>query len=85
MEPNHVFVAQHDPAAYKVSMRVKAPELPAGAVNTTVWVLRNLMKDAGLDAARHGTDQWNPLGDLIQQGDKVLLKPNWVMGENGLR
>ena len=33
---------------------------------------------AGLDLERHGTPDWNPLGDLIAPGETVLLKPNLV-------
>ena len=37
----------------------------------------------GLDSARYGTKDWNPLGVYISHGDTVLLKPNFVMHENG--
>jgi uncharacterized protein (DUF362 family) len=32
----------------------------------------------GLDAGRFGTEDWNPLGDLVQLGQTVLVKPNLV-------
>jgi uncharacterized protein (DUF362 family) len=32
----------------------------------------------GLDAAHQDTADWNPLGDVVQPGDRVLIKPNWV-------
>jgi len=32
----------------------------------------------GLDAARFGTRDWNPLGELIRPGSSVLLKPNMI-------
>jgi uncharacterized protein (DUF362 family) len=35
-----------------------------------------------LDDANYGTAQWNPLGDLIHSGDRVLLKPNFVLHRN---
>jgi uncharacterized protein (DUF362 family) len=41
-------------------------------------VFRNL----GYDAARAGTPDWNPLGALIQPGDRVLIKPNFVTSKN---
>lgn len=37
----------------------------------------------GLDYARYGTKDWNPLGAYISRGETVLLKPNFVMHENG--
>jgi hypothetical protein len=36
----------------------------------------------GYDAARYGQRQWNPLGCLIQPGQTVLLKPNFVLDTN---
>jgi uncharacterized protein (DUF362 family) len=38
---------------------------------------------AGLDPAHKGSSSWNPLSDLIAQGQKVVVKPNWVYHENG--
>lgn len=39
----------------------------------------------GYDAERFGTNEWNPLGEFINQGDCVLLKPNLVMDVNHLQ
>jgi uncharacterized protein (DUF362 family) len=36
----------------------------------------------GFDAARAGTADWNPLGDLVQPGDRVVIKPNFVTNKN---
>lgn len=41
-----------------------------------------LFREAGLDAARVGTSSWNPLGDIIREGDSVTIKPNWVHHHN---
>ena len=35
-----------------------------------------------LDGRNFGTARWNPLGELIQPGQQVLIKPNWVHHEN---
>lgn len=32
----------------------------------------------GLDSERYGSAKWDPLGDFINKGDLVLLKPNFV-------
>ena len=37
---------------------------------------------AGSDGARAGTADWNPLGELVQPGDRVVLKPNFVSNKN---
>ncbi|HEX2569721.1 MAG TPA: DUF362 domain-containing protein [Polyangia bacterium] len=36
----------------------------------------------GLDRARAGSPEWNPLGDLIAPGDRVVVKPNFVTSKN---
>jgi uncharacterized protein (DUF362 family) len=40
--------------------------------------VRGCFHTAGLDLARFGTSEWNPLQELIRPGETVLLKPNMV-------
>ena len=40
--------------------------------------VRGCLHAAGLDAARFGTSEWNPLQGLTDEGETVLLKPNMV-------
>ena len=62
---------------------VPAPELPSGqAATNAAAALRNLLHTWGLDPARYGTPQWNPLGDLIPPGARVVIKPNLVHHQN---
>lgn len=44
--------------------------------------VRSLFHDLGLDASRYGTANWNPLGELIQPGNCVVIKPNLVSHVN---
>ena len=44
--------------------------------------VRDLLLSLGLDAARAGTPEWNPLGELLQPGQKVVLKPNFVLSRH---
>jgi uncharacterized protein (DUF362 family) len=41
-----------------------------------------LFRALGLDRGRVGTPDWNPLGDLIAPGDRVIIKPNLVSSKN---
>jgi uncharacterized protein (DUF362 family) len=41
-----------------------------------------LFRSLGLDRARAGTPEWNPLGDLIAPGNRVIVKPNLVSSKN---
>jgi uncharacterized protein (DUF362 family) len=59
------------------------PELSAGSVPNPVFALvRGALRDLGLDAGRFGTAEWNPLGDLVKPGGKIVVKPNWVLHRN---
>ena len=61
-------------------------ELPFSDVsscpNGPYSLLRQLFVTLGFDRARYGTKEWNPLGHLIQPGQTVLLKPNFVSSIN---
>jgi uncharacterized protein (DUF362 family) len=46
--------------------------------NSTYAAVREVLYSAGLDHARFGTSEWNPLGELVPTGGTVLIKPNWV-------
>lgn len=40
--------------------------------------VRELFVSLGLDSANFGSPRWNPLGEIIRPGDRVLIKPNLV-------
>jgi uncharacterized protein (DUF362 family) len=44
-------------------------------------MLRECFRNLGYDAERFGSPDWNPLGELIPRGGRVVLKPNFVMHE----
>lgn len=46
--------------------------------NVAYDAVRNCFQLAGLDRPRFGTSAWNPLAELIREGETVLLKPNMV-------
>lgn len=62
------------------------PEFPGLATgnepNPVFALVRGVLRDMGLDAARFGTPHWNPLGDLVKPGGRIVVKPNWVMHAN---
>lgn len=51
---------------------------PYGPPSGVYEAVEALFRSLGLDAARAGTPEWNPLGDLIAPGDRVIVKPNFV-------
>lgn len=53
------------------------------ANNSVYEGVRESLHILGMDEARFGTKDWNPLGELVHPGDTVLIKPNLVMHENG--
>lgn len=50
----------------------------ATAPNPVFDGVRRLLLSLGLDQASAGTPSWNPLGEWIRPGDRVLIKPNLV-------
>ena len=62
------------------------PEFPAlklgPAPNPIFALVRGALRDLGLDTARFGTAEWNPLGELVNPGGKIVVKPNWVLHRN---
>jgi uncharacterized protein (DUF362 family) len=50
----------------------------AGAANTAYGAVRAALRGLGLDGARFGTPEWNPLGALTSRGTRVVLKPNFI-------
>jgi uncharacterized protein (DUF362 family) len=58
-----------------------AGELSASP-NPVYGMVRRVLADLGLDRARFGTPEWNPIGDLVQPGARIVLKPNWVLHHN---
>lgn len=57
--------------------------LPVGRTPNPVFALvRGALRDLGLDAARFGSPAWNPLGELVAPGGKIVVKPNWVLHRN---
>lgn len=59
------------------------PEIACGRQPNPVFsAVRGVLADLGLDAARFGTRDWNPLGALTPPGGKIVVKPNWVLDRN---
>src|SRR5690349_4679474 len=58
----------------------KYPECPTtgSEANPAYAAVRGVLQLLGLDQARFGTREWNPLGEIIVPGDTVLLKPNLI-------
>ena len=59
-----------------------AAVMPGPTPNPIFALVRGVLRDLGLDAAHFGTAQWNPLGDLVKPGGRIVVKPNWVMHAN---
>ena len=78
-------IARRAPFAHYANLDepLPAPELPGGTVRTVAGaVVRELLRDWGLDPGRYGQTDWNPLGAWIAPGMSVTLKPNWVRHNN---
>jgi uncharacterized protein (DUF362 family) len=59
------------------------PELNGRVLRSNAALaLRALLESWKLDQDRIGTSAWNPLGEWIRPGSRVLIKPNWVLHQN---
>ena len=50
----------------------------AGPPNSSYAAVRAALFGLGLDAARFGGPDWNPLGALVERGRHAVLKPNFI-------
>ncbi|MGD0730951.1 MAG: DUF362 domain-containing protein [Terracidiphilus sp.] len=86
-------VVYHDPKLLDYSVR--APFSPSTAypeylfhdsgmngANSPYQAVREFLHLAGFDSANYGRAEWNPWGELIRPGNKVVIKPNFVLHEN---
>jgi uncharacterized protein (DUF362 family) len=81
---NAVFCSRATTKGYARCKGDHFPEVPDDAeVTTSLIALRSLFMQAGLDTLNQGSTRWNPLGDMINAGAKVVIKPNWVHHRNG--
>jgi uncharacterized protein (DUF362 family) len=50
--------------------------------NAVYEAVREAFHLYGLDQARYGQAEWNPLGQIIRPGNRVVIKPNFVLHHN---
>ena len=85
-DPRHVAVVRtsdvRDPDAAPFSPSEAYPEYEFGDLsskpNPAYAAVRRCLMVAGLDNDRYGRPDWNPLGEMIEPGETVLLKPNMI-------
>jgi uncharacterized protein (DUF362 family) len=50
----------------------------SGPFNEVYAAVRAALHGMGLDQERFGTAEWNPIGDLVSPGRRIVLKPNLI-------
>lgn len=63
------------------------PEYDSGldtssAPNSAYEAVRSCLRLLDLDKRNYGTQDWNPLGEIIKPGYRVVIKPNFVLSEH---
>jgi len=58
------------------------PEEITDACNPGYEAIRNCFKLLGLDGRKFCSPHWNPLGDIIQPGERIVIKPNFVLSSH---
>jgi uncharacterized protein (DUF362 family) len=60
------------------------PKPPHLDVQNRIYpAVRDALFHLGLDAKRFGTASWNPFGEIVRPGDRVVVKPNMVRHFHG--
>jgi len=54
------------------------PQTLINGANNAYEGVRNALRLSQLDIKNYGKKDWNPLGEIINPGDLVVLKPNFV-------
>jgi len=76
------------PLDFPFSPSEKYPEYPfkdySESTNCVYKAIRNHFRNLGLDAKNFGYANWNPLGEFCLIGNRIVIKPNWVMHEHPL-
>lgn len=67
------------PDAYPEYPHARSRVDPSNAVYPMV---REAFRLLGLDESNYGQSSWNPLGKLVSKGQRVLIKPNFVLHFN---
>jgi uncharacterized protein (DUF362 family) len=89
---NKIAIEYNPTAGYPIispfSPSIKYPEYTfcdlAGNYNSVYDQVRNILRNLKLDLENFDKPGWNPFGDFINQGNKVIIKPNWVREKNPL-
>ncbi len=71
----------HPDQPYPELRRLHGGPAPTGGErsgNSAYAGVRELLRSLGMDREHFGSNDWNPLGELIRPGDAVVVKPNWV-------
>jgi len=60
-------------------------DLSSALPNPGYTAVRSSLQLLGLDSVNYGQKGWNPLGELIEPGDHVLVKPNLIRESHSSR
>ena len=67
---------------HQVYPELRSRIVPGKEANLTYELFRQLLSTLGMDGERYETGAWNPLGDVIRPGQRVVIKPNLVYHEH---
>ena len=70
--------------AYPELATLWGDDVRTGPPNPAYAGVRASLRALGLDEAHFGSPAWNPLGDLVPRGGKIVLKPNFIRHWNPL-
>ena len=77
-DPRYPSIAPFHPSQFYPEYQGPLATEPNGVYHA----VRMALKDLELDAAHFDTPEWNPIGDLVSPGARIVIKPNWVLHAN---
>jgi len=68
----------YNPSEEYPELKLLPYKIEVDPANRVYEIVRKILFMYGLDYANYGTEKWNPLSEIVSQGDKVVIKPNLV-------
>ncbi len=64
--------------SYPEIARLLGDAVSDGPENPVYGAVRSALHALGLDSGNYGSADWNPIGDLVSAGQRIVLKPNLI-------
>lgn len=78
VEPKYSLVPPFDPSTRYPEYPFDNNDVAIPYTNPAYEGVRNVLRNLNLDIEHFSTPNWNPLGELVEPGNNVVIKPNLI-------